>query len=321
MTTVAPTVFACPWCHLRFGLLSELRYHVDAEHPRQEPAPDPGPQPTGRLVVPMDPDRPVPVALAVAEVLATQLGAALDLVSAPGLAQREGAEAFLGARVREVRRHAPFPPTSAVLPGEDPATAILSRIVGTGADLACMGTRAAHGPGHLLFGSVAEAVVLGADVPVLLAGPHVQPPPRPFRRVVVAVDGTPGSRTALAAAVRLHAATGAELVLYEVVEPGRQTGDAYEGAELVRIAHSLPHPPAAYEVLHGTRPHRVLAEYADRDDDAIVVTGTRGRDGRRMAVGSVARGVVAATRHPTLVVPPTTDVDRFLAPGAPGATS
>lgn len=45
-------------------------------------------QPSPRITVPLDPDRPAPVALAVATQLAEQLHGRLDLVAAPAAASQ-----------------------------------------------------------------------------------------------------------------------------------------------------------------------------------------------------------------------------------------
>lgn len=320
--TALDTVYACPWCHVRFLLLPELRAHVDDEHPSPETHPPAlATPPRGTFTVPMDPDRPPPAALAVAARLAAQAGAGLDLVAGPGVGMHDGATAFLRARARELRATEGSRATWHVLPSDRPAQAVLDHLGATGADLVCMSTRASRGPGHLLFGSVAEAVLLGSEVPVLLAGPHVAAPSAPYRRVLVGVDGSPHATNALALAQRLRSLLGAELHLVEVIDPpGDATPDTYEGAELVRIAQEVDPPPTSYEVLHGDHPEAAIADHADRLDDVIVVLGTHGRTGlRSLFAGSVARGVVGACRHPVVVVPLDADAATFLRP-APTTT-
>lgn len=311
--TDVDTIHTCPRCHLRFGLLAELRDHFEEEHPVASTDEQVEPPPVGRLTVPLDPDGASPIAVAVATQLAGQLDFAVDLVAAPGLGLHAGATAHLQARARELRVAGTDTATWEVLESDRPAVAILDHVASTGADALCLATRSSHGLGHLLFGSVAEAVVLGAEVPALLVGPRTTAPAGPYRRVIACVDGSPPAATALAVAQRVQRAIGAELLLVEVVEPGVAVpADVYEAAELVRIAHALDPEPDGYEVLHGRHPAAAIIEYADRLDDAIVVTGTHGRHGlRSLLVGSVARGVVGGSRHPTLVVPPAASAESF----------
>jgi nucleotide-binding universal stress UspA family protein len=309
--TALDTVYACPWCHLRFLLLPELRAHVDDEHPSPDADPPaPATRPLGTFTVPMDPDRPAPVALAIA----AQTGAGLDLVAAPGVGLHDGAEAFLRARALDLRATEGSRATWRVLPADRPAQAVLDHLGATGADLACMSTRASTGPSHVLFGSVAESVLLGSEVPVLLAGPHVAAPPAPYRRVIACVDGSPHATNALALARRLRSLLGAELHLVEVIDPRSEpTPDTYEGAELVRIAQEIDPPPTSYELLHGAHPGATIADHADRLDDVLVVLGTHRRTGlRSVLAGSVARGVVGTCRHPVVVVPLGADATAFL---------
>lgn len=320
MTAVNPAtdVHTCPRCHLRFALLPELKAHFEEEHPSRDEVPAPAAGPGTRITVPLDPDRATPSAMAVALRLAGQIGGTLDLVATPGLGLFEGAQAFLRARAADLRLHGVTTATWSVLHAERPATAILEHLDEAGSDLVCMASRGSHGPGHLLFGSVAESVLRGATVPVLVCGPRVEAPGGPYTTVVACVDGSDEAATALAVADRLRRAIGADLHLVEVVAPSVEFApDTHEGAELVRIAHSMGHPAPDFDLLHGTNPADAIVDHVGRLADAIVVTGTHGRSGlSSLLVGSVAYGVVAGSAHPTLVVPRGVDVDAFLRPTA-----
>ena len=80
--------------------------------------------------------------------------------------EREEAAAYL-ARVREQCEVAPVTGTSAVFEGA-PAEMILEATSRTGADLIVMSTHGRSGLSRLVYGSVAEAVLRGGRVPVLL---------------------------------------------------------------------------------------------------------------------------------------------------------
>jgi nucleotide-binding universal stress UspA family protein len=66
----------------------------------------------------------------------------------------------------------------------------------------------------LLRGSVAERVLEGTDVPVLVGRPEL--PTRPLKRILVPLDGSRESETALPEAVRLAKTSGARIDLVEV---------------------------------------------------------------------------------------------------------
>jgi nucleotide-binding universal stress UspA family protein len=86
------------------------------------------------------------------------------------------------------------------------------------------------GPGDGL-GPTAEAVIAGAERPVLFVRPEATPPhrpPRPIRRLLVPVDGTPGTTTALRPVVELANDLKAKLYLLYVLDT-RQPVEAERG--------------------------------------------------------------------------------------------
>lgn len=310
----ADEIHTCPRCELRFARLVELQDHLETEHPV---APEPGtsaPASRGVITVPLDPDRPPPVTLPIATVLALQTGLALDLVSAPGAALASGTDAFLRARVRNLVADGVSRVSWTVLDSPNAASGILGHLDERGSELVCMSTRSSHGLGHLVFGSVAETLARRATVPVLLAGPRAVRPKGPYHRVVACVDGSEPSERALIAAERLASVLGADLHLVEVVDPAVDLReDLMESVALQRSAQSLEVPPAGAEVLHNRQAERAIVDFLRDDPQAIVVAGTHGRTGIRSALlGSVALGVVAGSAGPVLVVPPDATVKSFL---------
>lgn len=144
---------------------------------------------------------------------------------------------------------------------------------------------------------------------------------------MVGVDGSPGAQLALAWAVRLGEALGAEVVavhavgLLETAHPVGQPADAWRAglldvadhqwcARLVdaRLAHRI-------EVVDGPAVD-VLLDAAEREHAALVVVGARGVGSLpELALGSTSLRLLQAARVPTLVVPDTapseTAVDRL----------
>lgn len=84
-------------------------------------------------------------------------------------ALRESGTRILDAAVAEARP-ADIEAESVMLETDvdDPAGEIVAQAERWGADLIVMGTHGRHGLAHLILGSVAEGVVRGASVPVLL---------------------------------------------------------------------------------------------------------------------------------------------------------
>lgn len=113
----------------------------------------------------------------------------------------------------------------------DPVREILGAVEDEGADLVAMATHGRTGLRRLVLGSVAEEVLRGAGVPVMLVRPFEEPLRRPVPaevlaqrlaegkavRMVVATDGSPHAEIATAFAGRLARALRAEVTLLVAV--------------------------------------------------------------------------------------------------------
>lgn len=112
-----------------------------------------------------------------------------------------------------------------VVPGR-PADEILRQAAGGDFDLIAMSTHGRSGLDRILLGSVAEEVVRSSRVPALLckAGSRMGD----WGRIVVALDGTPGSEEILDDAVRLARSLHATLYLV-TVGLSLLTTDGYRG--------------------------------------------------------------------------------------------
>jgi nucleotide-binding universal stress UspA family protein len=125
-------------------------------------------------------------------------------------------------------------------------------------------------------------------------------------KVVVGLDGSPGSGEALEVARRLVEGRPCCLVLCEVVDYDTEDDPSGEGVaaatqRLEDLAAGMPGQPVSVEVVAG-RPSQALAEVAEQQDADLLVVGTRGRGLSRTVLGSVAEGVLKASRRPVLVV-------------------
>ncbi len=141
-----------------------------------------------------------------------------------------------------------------------------------------------------------------------------------IQRILCPVDFSETSQRALAYALGLAQAAGAELIVVHALEEaplfaayaGPQAGSILaeaenaarrELAELVADA-TLPAARLRTEILRGKIPQAIL-EYAEQQQADLIVMGTHGRSGLEYAFfGSVAERVIRRARCPVLIVPP-----------------
>ncbi|MDR7414976.1 MAG: universal stress protein [Armatimonadota bacterium] len=200
---------------------------------------------------------------------------------------------------------------------------ILQATAETGADLVVMGTHGRSGIPRLLFGSVAQHVVVHSPVPVLTVRSTVTDTPQ-VRTVLVPVDFSPASDVALPWAELLARAFGGRIVLLHVVELTYEELSAFSewagGEPLLEAVLRAAEERAREELrtraerlqgaevlLHtafgtATARHRI-PEVAREVGADLVVMGTHGRTGvERILFGSVAEHVVRASPVPVLTV-------------------
>ena len=178
---------------------------------------------------------------------------------------------------------------------------------------------------HLLIGSVAERVVRAAPCPVLTVrhAPAAHTPEAiMFTRILVPMDFSPQSDTALEYARILAARFGASMHLLHIVEDPFVTGplgsDMYMPppsdtitARLKDAQEKLAHhvrasAPAGVratsEVLSGSVA-RTIVDYAAENGYHLIVMGTHGRTGiAHLVMGSVAESVLRTAPCPVLTV-------------------
>ena len=207
------------------------------------------------------------------------------------------------------------PIVSHVLAEGFPEEALGSAAAELGAELIVVGTHGRTGLRWFLLGSVAQKVIRGAEVDVLVA--RRECPPGGFRRVLVGFDFSPSSKRALGRAIEV-AAPGARVDVIHFFEfpPAIGWGATIAAIdpelveetalELTRQAEKiLAEGRAAGVDLHFSAVHRGaipgLVHLAERDPYDLVVLGSHGRRGvRRALLGSVAEAV--ARRAPCSVL-------------------
>lgn len=172
-------------------------------------------------------------------------------------------------------------------------------------DLVLVGCRGLSGRRAHRIGTVGEAIARESQVPVLVARGHQRP-----RRLLVAVDGSPGSRRAAIWAGGLARDIGAAVTLFYVIP---QDSEDVRFTVTRSVAEPFLGPIAALleragvqvarKVAYGHPAHEVVAEARRGDHDTIVV----GRWGRSAPEGFVMGGVADRVLHSAacnvLVVP------------------
>ncbi|GIK37257.1 MAG: universal stress protein UspA [Chloroflexota bacterium] len=134
-----------------------------------------------------------------------------------------------------------------------------------------------------------------------------------YRTILVPLDGSSLSERGLPMAATVAQATGAQLVLAQVVrtsavDPGEAQGEAEEEVKryLAGIASQLGEQGLRVEITMptGTPVEGILSELELRQADLVVMC-THGRSGlRRWFYGSVAEGVLARSPVPVLLARP-----------------
>jgi nucleotide-binding universal stress UspA family protein len=135
-------------------------------------------------------------------------------------------------------------------------------------------------------------------------------------KILVPVDASELSRSAVPLAIELAGAWGRGLLFVTVADTATRTAlaglaeaehddpiDIIE-AGLRFLAGSAAGVEADYELIPGEDPAMAIVERADRPDVGMIVLATHGRTGvSRWRLGSVAEKVVRAATVPVTVVP------------------
>ncbi|MGD9906129.1 MAG: universal stress protein [Vicinamibacterales bacterium] len=207
-----------------------------------------------------------------------------------------------------------------------PVEAILDRAAALDATAIVMGTHGASGVRRFLLGSVTEQVVRRATVPVLVVPPRAEGTAAArFERVLAAVDFSPCSAAAVAAAAALARDGAGRLTVLHVVEwpwhddptvalagippPQADALQQYRrylehGAaeRLQQLVAGLPEGVEVATAVRFGRPYvEILGAAADGAD--LVALGVRGRSAFDLGFfGSTTNHVVRAATCPVLTV-------------------
>jgi nucleotide-binding universal stress UspA family protein len=214
-----------------------------------------------------------------------------------------------------------------------PAEEIVSQAHSSGADLIAMATHRESALARGVLGSVTDRVLHSTSVPVLTMYPgeahvidgDIATP----ARVVVPLDGSALSETAVQPATEIAKAAGAEIVFTEVLRlpmlgvgvagieygAGDYAGDFGVDSQKQEISQYLQRFVSEAETsgisattsIRTGSPAQQIVEEASETENSIVVMGSHGAGGlKRWVVGSVADKVIRSARRPVLVIPPKT---------------
>lgn len=205
-----------------------------------------------------------------------------------------------------------------------PFHGIITTAAERGSDLIVMSTHGYTGVNHALLGSTTERVVRHAPCPVLTvrvrkAGPDAEAPPFKVERLLVPIDFSELSKTALPWAVSFARSFSAEVILFNVTETypidyllGRElmnhaiTPLMMEAEDaLKRMANNLNDKTGikvSVFVRDGT-PHKEICQVADEKHADLIILTTHGYTGlKHVWLGSTAERVVRNARCPVLAV-------------------
>jgi nucleotide-binding universal stress UspA family protein len=214
-----------------------------------------------------------------------------------------------------------------------PAEAIVSVAQSQSADLIAMATRRESALARGVLGSVTDRVLHSTSIPILTLYPgEIHDFSRTSggpKRVIVPLDGSALSETAVQPAVEIAKAAGAEIIFTEIlrlpffgvgvagIEYGagdyagdfgieNQKSDVYEYLQGFVEDTEARGLKASASIRTGS-PSQQIVEEASQTEDSIVVMGSHGAGGlKRWVVGSVADKVIRSAGRPVLVIPPRT---------------
>ncbi len=184
-----------------------------------------------------------------------------------------------------------------------------------------MGTHGRRGIGHLFLGSVAEEVVRLSPVPVFTIRETERPKPiKNFEKILVPIDFSEHSKTALAHAKSIAESYNASLQLLHVIEEPVHPALSIAGKS--SIFDIVPDLKAdcrkrIEKMIRETKGHDIKSEifiivgkastdiirFADENNTDLIVIATHGLTGiEHLLMGSVAEKVVRMSSCPVFTV-------------------
>lgn len=294
-----------------------------------------------KLLVPLDGSSLAEQALGPAASIARASHAALDLVmvhqpmafadfvdAAWQANPSTGERAYIASTAKELATGSSISVSGTVVRGAA-SEMIRERAKELGADLIVMTSHGRTGLSRTWLGSVAHEILRGSPAPILMLRPTDSKKPRRFgeklfKKILVALDGSPLAESILEPATELARAFDARLILLRVVEPvplvvpevtlptsylprdESATATVVEHAtkELADIAtRSMATGLVCVEthVIVAERVANAILEFARGVSPSVIAMSTHGRGASRLFLGSVADKVLRASAVPMLI--------------------
>ena len=210
---------------------------------------------------------------------------------------RRGRE-YLDGLAGRVRDRFPFVETE-LLKADEPAFEILKYAIVNHADLIAMTTRSSSGVRKLLFGSTALELMRRSQIPLFLARPDW--PARPYRKILVPIDGSKTSQGILPIVADLARGAAATVALLTVLPNDGVRGPASAALKRVGGAFVKAGIPVESILKPGEAVREILASARDEGADLIAL-GTHGREGSdKFFFGSVAESVIQGAAVPLIL--------------------
>jgi nucleotide-binding universal stress UspA family protein len=263
-----------------------------------------------RIIVPVDGSDAAWRAVVVGSHLATQCDATLELFhSTDNPAEARAVERAAQQRLVDeaIGPGTPLVVTEPQFHGA--AAAIANHLERVHAGVVVMSSHG-HGRSAGILGNVASDVVRASFGPIVVVGPHADIHRPDFRgSLVVAVDGSPLSETAIGVAgawsIGLGAVPWITTVIHTGVTDRHDTVESGYTHQLATHLEKLTHRRVEFEVLHGGDPSLALADFAAEIDASLIVASTHGRTGiARVAFGSITADLVRHALCPVVLLRP-----------------
>jgi nucleotide-binding universal stress UspA family protein len=193
----------------------------------------------------------------------------------------------------------------------DPGMAILDRAESGEIEAIIMASHGRGGLGRWLLGSIATKVVRGSKIPVLIVNATTDVPSRPqVNRILVPLDGSETSETALPTALKLADAFGADILLFQGVPHTPIGHPQLDAAVVLEVANAKEYLESVKSRYPESRiavearvagPSLGIVKAAEKCD--LVVMSSHGRSGvRRWLLGSIAENVLQSVHKPLMIV-------------------
>jgi nucleotide-binding universal stress UspA family protein len=179
-------------------------------------------------------------------------------------------------------------------------------------DLILVGSQGLSAFGRFVFGSVSQKVVTEAHCSVRVARGRVQEEPGCPARIIIGVDGSPGSKAAADEVIRRTWPKGSEVLLFTSMDPLpvsklaelrsiRESKNELAYAQAIEQTLQLPIEAelraaglTVSSLVKEGDPKRILIEEAERWGADCIFVGSRGMGRlKRFLLGSVSTAVVA----------------------------